>query len=177
MIRPIIGGMSRNTVPLVALLLSHLALAAALALTYHQLPQRVASHFDAAGAPDDWMSRPWHVGLMQGAALGLSALLMGIFSTIRFFPAWCINLPHKEYWLAPERRGATMDFLLRMGAWLATFETLWLLAIHLLVVAANRTQPVRLTSGIWGLLLGFLAVIGGWMFTLFWRFQRVTPGP
>ena len=165
--------MSRRAVSLLALALSHAAFVAAMALTYGRLPLRVASHFDATGTPNDWMSRPWYIGLMFAFAVGLSTVVVGIFYATRFFPASCINLPHKEHWLAPERRVTTMDFLLRMGAWLATWETLWLLTLHLLVVAANQAQPVRLSTGVWGLFLGFLVVLGGWILTFVLRIYRV----
>lgn len=68
------------------------------------LPATIASHFDAAGRPNGWMSREAFVGVYVGVVF----LLTVVFSTIRFVPPSLWNLPNKAYWLAPERRAATV---------------------------------------------------------------------
>jgi serine/threonine-protein kinase len=142
-------------------------------ITSRQLPEQVASHFSGGGAPDGWMSRGAYLWTMAGLAAGLSGVLVGAFYACRFFPQSMINLPQKAYWLAPERRADTFDALFRAGVWLAVFHSVFLLAVHLLVVAANAAQPVRLSSLIWALLGGFLAVIAVWGCLLVRRFKRV----
>ena len=69
-----------------------------------RLPHVIASHFDVAGRPNGWMSREAFVGVYAGVVL----LLTIVFSTILFVPPSLLNLPNKEYWLAPERRAATV---------------------------------------------------------------------
>ena len=165
--------MNRNNSALIMLGVSHLCVLAALGLTYDELPQRVASHFNAAGVPDGWMSRSSHLWTISALAFGGSALLLGVFYCVRFLPGASINLPRREYWLAPERREETFQSLFRAGIWLASFEALFVLGVHLLVVAANSSEPARLSSGVW--LLGgfFLAIIAGWVFALIRRFNQV----
>ncbi|MGZ8940367.1 MAG: DUF1648 domain-containing protein, partial [Limisphaerales bacterium] len=47
----------RKRVPLVLLAFLYLVFFAMLLLTANQLPDLVASHFNARGNPDDWMDR------------------------------------------------------------------------------------------------------------------------
>lgn len=154
--------------------ISQLALAVCLALTYPLLQERVATHFDLRGAADAWMSREMNAGVMFGVGIGMSLFLIGVFYSCRYFPDSWFNLPHRDFWLAPERREDVFRFLLKAGLWLAALQTFLLVGIHLLVVAANRTQPAQLSSGIWLLLAGFLTVIGGWTYAIVRRFRRIT---
>lgn len=148
------------------------------ALYAPQLPERVASHFDLAGDADGWTSPRQLVGV-YAAALALTAgsflicplVLSGI-------PDSMINLPRKDWWLAPERREATLrrisDQLLGFGV-----GTIAFLAgmMHLVFVAnlsaAEAAGEVRL--GPWfGILLGaFLVGTVAWSLALVLRFRRV----
>src|SRR5579872_5795647 len=160
---------NRMKTALVFFVVTQMALASAFALTYPLLPERVATHFDAAGAPNGWMSRAAHLWTICGFWFGLSLFEIGAFYAIRFFPPTLLNLPRRDYWLAPERRDESFAFVLRSGVWLACLQSLFLLGLHLFVVAGNRTQPARLSSGFWLLMACFLAVVGGWTYALIRR--------
>ena len=164
--------MNRTAFALTALTLTLACLFAVIVLSTAELPPRVASHFNAAGQPDGWMSRTSYVWFMLAMAGGLSLLIVAIFYGVRFFPPSTINLPHRDYWLTPERSRETYDYLFRAGVWLAVFEAALFLGIHLLVVAANNAQPVRLSGSVWGLLGGFLVALIGWSYFLVRRFRR-----
>lgn len=164
--------MNRMLLPLALLLLSLVAMAASLVWANQQLPPQVASHFDARGAANSWMSREGHLLLMALVGLGMPLLMVGIFYGIRFFPVNMVNLPYRSYWLSAEQHAATCADLLIFGLWFAVFETLFFLGIHILVVQANLAQPARLSSGVWMLLAGFLLVLVGWLVALFRRFHR-----
>ncbi len=76
---------------------------------YPRLPYRVASHFGFSGKPDGWSSR--EVFLIMNIALVV--FMGGLFWLSGWLPrklpdSW-INLPHKDYWLAPERRDSTFE--------------------------------------------------------------------
>ena len=71
------------------------------------LPARVASHFDGAGRANGWMSRDAMLGWQLGTVLFIAALFEGIVALQPLLPAEFVNLPHRDYWLAPERRAAT----------------------------------------------------------------------
>lgn len=164
--------MSTNRLPIVVLITALLAFALSLVWSYGQLPAQVATHFNAAGQANDWMSREMHLTCMAAIGLGLPILMVGVFYAIRWLPMAIVNMPHREYWLAPERRLATSAVLLQFGLWFASFESLFFLAIHILVVQANRAQPATLSNAVWILLVAFLAFVGVWLF-LFWRTFRV----
>jgi uncharacterized membrane protein len=125
------------------------------------LPERVASHFDAAGRPDGWSSRGSFVGLMLGMTVFHAALFLGIEQLVRRAPSRWINLPHKDEWLAPARAAKTREVLaghlLALG--LATIVLVDL--ISAMTLAANAGGAPRLGAGAWVLLAGFVAVTLG----------------
>jgi serine/threonine-protein kinase len=143
---------------------------AAMVITSQQLPARVASHFNAAGLPDGWTTRSTYTWSMIGMTLGLAALLLAIFGITPNFPNSMINLPNRDYWLAPERRQQTCDTIFRFGIWLAILTTALFLAIHLSIVAANAAQPPNLSHGVWLILGAFFLFMSAWTFFLIRQF-------
>jgi uncharacterized membrane protein len=142
-------------------------------LTAPQLPDRVAVHFGAHGQPNGWMTRDQHVLLFLAAGLGVPTLVLGIFALIRRLQGRGLNVPNKEYWLAPERRQETLDFILRQGFWYAGLFTAFFAAIHWSIVMANRQAPVSLPATLiaW-IASGFLSASAVWMGGFFWYFLR-----
>jgi serine/threonine-protein kinase len=118
------------------------------------------------------MSRNAYVWGMGGFALGMTAVLVGTFYCLRFFPPTLVNLPNREYWLAPERRQETFDSIFRAGVWLATLQALLFLGVNLLVVDANTSQPVVLSSNMWLLIVAFMVATLVWICFLIQRFWR-----
>jgi len=136
------------------------------------LPPVVASHFDGSGAPDGAMPRWLYMALMGLLVAGAPLLLA-------LLPHWLIgrdgrrlNIPHRQYWLAPQRREETLAFLRRHGRWFAAAVALLLAYVHALVVLANRAQPPSLSTP--ALLAGlavFLLATGAWLRALHVRFR------
>ena len=112
-----------------ALLLVTAAYVVALAWAALVLPERVPSHFDAAGRVDDWSSRTGT--LVFWVAVGL-VVLAGIPLLARLVSAgdgtW-INMPQrsKDHWFAPERRAESSSSR-------APRSARWLIAIGLMAV-------------------------------------------
>ena len=167
--------MNRKTFAIAALTLTHAAVLISLFASAKELPPKVASHFNAAGVPDGWMSRDSYLWTMGAVAFGLTAFLLVIFYTLRYFPDGAINLPDRDYWLAPERRDETYAYLFRASLWLCAFQATLLLGVHQLVVAAHAAQPVQLSSRVWLLLGAFLLAIILWSIALICRFRRPSP--
>lgn len=107
-----------------------------------KLPQQVASHFDAAGRPNGWSSRTSF--FVTGAAIQI--LLLGIFAGLSFgirkIPRSLVNLPRKDYWLAPERREETFAFMGRQLLWFALATQVFYIAIIGLCIRANLPAAV-----------------------------------
>ncbi|HEX4414739.1 MAG TPA: DUF1648 domain-containing protein [Lacipirellulaceae bacterium] len=141
-----------------------------MARLYPQLPDKIASHFDAHGVPNDWSSKETFVRMAGGTFVGVALLLCAMPIIMRLTPS-LLNLPNKDYWLAPEQRDATFQFLSTWMLWFAAC-TLWLLAIvfHAALIA-NLQKPPQLMP-IWWPLSGFLAAVMALLFTLMQRFRR-----
>lgn len=144
-----------------------------IALTADWLPARVASHFGASGLANGFMTRDVYLAFTIGLVVLPPALVgLSIALSLRYFPQF-LNLPNRDYWLAPERREETEAYLTAHTAWLAALLALFALGIHLLVVRANRIVPPQLETGPFlAMLLAFAIVMVAWIGALARRFRR-----
>lgn len=163
--------MSRLRLPFLLFAIALLASLLSVVLAYPLLPPRVASHFNAAGQPDAWSSRGELLLVMGAVGVVMPVVLIAIFYGVRHFPPSLINLPQREYWLAAPRRKETWTTLLELGLWFGLLQTLFFLAIHWLVVSANRHVPVRLTMAVWVVMGGYLALVAAWLWMMWRRFR------
>jgi hypothetical protein len=140
------------------------------------LPATVASHFVVGGAANGYMPRHAYLGLMLAVAVGIPLLLQLPASLIRRLPARWLNLPNREYWLAPERREATLAFLEQHSAVFPVVVAVFVCVVHWLVVQANVHTPPRLAEAPLFVALGVLfAAVIAWIAALVLRFRKV-PG-
>lgn len=113
---------------------------------YPRLPERVASHFDAAGRADGWSSRSEYLTTWLWS-LGLVALLIPALQWLmRVVPARYINMPRRNYWLAPEREACTRQ---AMSQWIFLLGVvLWgtMAFLHHLTLRANLGPEPHLGS-------------------------------
>lgn len=122
------------------------------------LPERVASHFGAGGQADSW-STPGHFMAVYALTIALMALVFG--GPTLFFPRLpdgAFSVPRKEYWLAPERREATLRRFTGQYLLIGAATNAFLVAIMHLVVRAN------LAAGEPRLGTAFFAIFGTYMF-------------
>jgi hypothetical protein len=138
------------------------------------MPSVVASHFAGGGVANGFMPRGQYVGFMLAVVVLVPSLLFFIGPLASRLPVQLINLPNRQYWLAPERRAATLVSLGNFGVWVA-YATLGLLClVNWFVVQANLQQPPRLEQPplVGALSLFFVALFVGMMVVLR-RFFRV----
>jgi uncharacterized membrane protein len=155
------------------LVLLYVAAVAQLFWIASQMPDVVATHFDGAGRPNGGMTRAGMVGfqlMMLGitaaAFLGLPVLLGRLSPTL-------INIPNREYWLAPERRAASMAALQNWMAVMGCGVVVLLMAVTALLRHANQASPPRLSSTALLACLGaFLVYMAGTIVALYRRFPR-----
>lgn len=157
------------------LLLAVLAAAALFIwLSGSSLPPVVASHFVAGGAADGFMPRDAYLRLMLAVAVGLplvQAVLIG--GITRLLPERLINLPNGDYWLAPERRRQTLDYLGDQGNYFALLLCAFLSFVHWLVMRANALQPPRFPESLlFAALPVFAVALVIWMGAFFRHFLR-----
>jgi len=155
---------ARNLLNLVFLLVVLINL-----FSYFILPDNVAIHFGRDGAPDSWMSKGAHILIF----MVLMAVLYGSFALaprlLDGVPAKYISLPNGDFWLLDENRPEAVR---RMAGLMYTFGTatgLLMLCVLIMIVAANRSDTVRLNGGIF--LVIFISYI---VYTVWWLVRIFT---
>ena len=129
--------------------------------TSSALPARVASHFGASGQANSFMSRDGYVAFMLVFVVGLPLVMTGFMALVFRSDSASMNLPNRDYWVAPERRAQLVALLtahgMRFGAGLVVF----LSYVHWLVVRANTQRPPQLDNDLMyaGLALFLLATV------------------
>jgi len=138
------------------------------------MPEVVASHFAAEGVADGFMPRGQYVAFMMAVVLLVPLLLFFTGRLASRLPAKFVNLPNRHYWLAPERRAATLESLGTFGEWAAYATLGFLCLLHWFVVRANLQHPPRLEQSplVGATALLFLALFIGMVIVLR-RFVRV----
>jgi hypothetical protein len=143
-------------------------------ITGKSMPQMVASRFDAAGMATGHMPRATYLIVMLIVVL-LSPIFLVIMPRIALRnPHARINVPHRDYWLAPERRAQTVEIISQHTTRFAGVLVVFLCYAHWLVVHANSSSPPTLSSA-W-LLAGLVVFMGltvRWAFQLMGRFRVI----
>jgi uncharacterized membrane protein len=158
------------------LLLFVLLLAAAAALILHfaqELPELVAVHFDATGRANGFMTRTGCRDFMLTSTLGVPLLIVIATNLLpRALPVSLINLPHRDYWLAPERARDSLVFLSEQGLWFGCILVLFLAAVDGMLVKANAASPPQFPSTLFiAMLILFFCAVGVWGLGMVRRFR------
>jgi hypothetical protein len=137
------------------------------------LPPVVASHFAAGGNADGFMPRNGYLVLMAPISVGIPLLVALCNGLLRFVPPSMVNLPNRDYWLAPERKEETYAFLRNHCIYLAVLVALFLCFVHCLVLQANALEPPQLLLPLFipGSVC-FLLAVCVWIAVLFAHFVR-----
>lgn len=138
---------------------------------YGALPAKVATHFGPGGWPNGWSSRTGYVVGFVVVDLIWFGMFLLIPITTRKFPAKWVNLPHKDYWLAPANRNRAMD---KLASWFYVFGTamaVFMIFFKYLMYAANTANPVRLNepalfTGL-GIFAAFIVGAIAWLYVMF----------
>jgi uncharacterized membrane protein len=162
--------MIRLALPLAIVIAAVSLFVAEFAYRYPQLPDRVASHFNAGGQADGWMSKRQFTTMWFGgvAILGFTFAIACV--AIWVSPVAAINLPRKDYWLAPERAAEARRMVVERMLWFMAALMLFMAYLSHGVLEVNLKGAGQLT--VWTPLAVFLAFTALWCGELFWRFQR-----
>ncbi len=139
---------------------------------YPQLPPVVASHFNAAGTPNGWQSKEMFFGIYWGVSTLMTIAFYVLPVLLRRLPVSLINLPNREYWLAPERRQKSMASLAVYMHWFGNAIIGLLAGTFQLAIQANLRRQNLPSDAMWALLAGFLIFTGAWMVRLYRRFAK-----
>lgn len=165
--------MGRSTRSFTALLLAALVPGVFVFVTSAGLPEIVASHFGARGAADGFMPRQAYRVFMIGVTVGVPLLLVIAGHSVRAVPVGMINLPNRDYWLAPDRRAETITYLTTRSSWLGVMVAAFMCFVHWLVLQANRHTPPRLSEDfLFGGLGVFALLLVAWAVLFIGHFRR-----
>lgn len=134
-----------------------------------RLPDQVVSNFDYDGTPNGWTDKGSFLGSFTVMMVFTLGLFYAISWLIRRMAGRGINVPNRDYWLAPERRETTVAHVAHSleGYGLATYG--FLLWTHQLTISANLSVPPSMPAA------PFWAGLGAFMlFSLVWTIRLIT---
>jgi uncharacterized membrane protein len=106
-----------------------------------RLPEIVASHFGITGAVSGWQTKAAFFAVELAMILLATVISFGVPRLIEAMPVSLINLPHKEFWLGPERREDTLSYIRMWSAWFGCGLLAFLLFVMELAYRANLHTP------------------------------------
>lgn len=166
--------MKIDKTPLLVLLILAAVAASQFARHYPELPQTIAVHFAVDGRANGWSHKDAFV-LTYGAveaAIVLAAL--GLAFLGHRIPANFLNIPNRDYWLAPERRRETLRYAWTRVIWLEAATLAFLIAIAEIIFRANRAAgSPTLTSNFFVVLVAFVVAIIWQSVSMMLRFRRL----
>ncbi|MEO6590257.1 MAG: DUF1648 domain-containing protein [Pyrinomonadaceae bacterium] len=137
---------------------------------YPNLPPEMASHFDAAGRPNAYISKEKFFAFE-------SLILLLIILEFTFLP-WIIgkmpnrliNMPNKDYWFAAERRAGTLVTIQHFFEWFSASLLALFIGINQLVFRSNLNGET-LSANSWLIIGAFLLFVIVWLIKFVRRFR------
>lgn len=142
-------------------------IAATLLMARH-LPDRVATHFSITGEPNAWSSNLSNTIFFCSIFLFMNLLFASIPWLIKKLPVSLINIPNRDYYLAPERRGETIERVGKLMAFFAIGVNIFLFSVEYLSFRANLSAAAMSSTNL--LILGGAFLI----FLILWIIRFVT---
>jgi serine/threonine-protein kinase len=139
---------------------------------YQTLPPQIATKFDGQGLPQSWMKKEQYVVMNIAMQSGMAAIVVVIAAILPLLPNWAINVPYRAYWLAPDRRAATLE---RIGNTLIHIGSLTAAFIFVTIYFVDRFNIAnlpRLSPSFWLVFAMYLLAVFGMMGYLFVQFFR-----
>lgn len=167
--------MKVDRTPLTLLLLLVAAGAWQLLHYYPRLPETIAVHFGASGAPNGWSAKTPFVLIYAAieAAMALAALAMAFFG--QRLPVSFLNMPNRDYWLAQERRGESLALFWTRTVWIEVTTLAFLIVVAEIIFRANLAERgPRLTGDFALVIIAFVAAVVWQSVDLIRRFSRRT---
>lgn len=163
--------MSSQRIALFAVAVLALLAVAQNAWYWDQLPDRIATHFNLEGVPNDWMTKTNATLVMCGFQVVMPIVLIAVTLLASRLPPAMVNIPHREYWLHPDRHASTMAYVQTVMNWIAVVLSVYVMAISHLVFMANRDGG-RLDVAWFGVLMAlFLMTTFVLIATLLYHFR------
>lgn len=137
-----------------------------------RLPERIATHYGVGGEPNGWMSRPGLFLFYFGLLAFLTLVFLGVGPLTRVLPPWMVNMPHREFWLAPQRRAGTVRVLSGMTQEVGLLALVMVVAMQQFVFQANLGPHPTLPGALfWPVFVAFNAYVVVWLVRFYRRFR------
>lgn len=132
------------------------------------MPDTMASHFDGMGRANGFAPRAGFFALYAG----LIALFFLIFRILPRLlgrlPDGLINLPNKEFWLAPERRESTFAVIEKQMVLFGSATLILIIVTMQMVFQANRSGAAGIPGKVMWVLLALYLI-----FSLIWTIHFI----
>ena len=139
---------------------------------WYRLPESVATHFGPGGQADNWMPRLQAVLVQAGFQVVFPFVMLLLGRLTRVLPVSMVNIPHREYWLHPDRRHDSLAWMSGMLSWMsAGMATMMLVLSHLTFTANVSRQPLQIVP-FFCLLVIFMSFVFSMVLLSFRRFHR-----
>lgn len=140
---------------------------------YPQLPDKIATHFGGSGQPDGWNAKSTFVWINAILLGSLSLVFVAIAWLVPKLPASLINIPHKDYWLAAERKQQTMESFAVQILWMNNATLAFLVLLFHLIIRTNLNGAPRLGAAFWISFAGFMIFVIVWAVALYLRYLNL----
>jgi hypothetical protein len=111
-----------------------------------RIPEILGSHFAWGGFANGWQTKAAFFSTELAMIVLATVVAFGIPRIIAAVPVSLINLPYKEYWLAPERRENTLGYIRVWSAWFGCGLLAFLLFVMGLAFRANLHTPPQFNN-------------------------------
>ena len=150
-------------------------------IAYPDMPDRMASHFGAGGQADGFSSKDTFFTLFSFLDAMLVAMFLGLPLLVSKLPPSMVNLPNRDYWLAPERREEAQRRITGQMAWFGVATMLFMILVKQTVIAANAGAGESGDASLGGLfgwgLAGYLVYTLVWIVGLYRTFRIPQEAP
>jgi uncharacterized membrane protein len=113
-----------------------------LARLWSLTPDTLAAHFNIQGSPDRFVPKVEFFRFQVQTLLVVILVSLPLQFLFTLLPPDLINMPHRAYWLAPERRAGTLASLNSFGAFLFGVILLAVQAGFEISAYANLKTPI-----------------------------------
>ena len=142
--------------------------------TTAQLPDPVATHFGSGYLANGWMSRDEYLAFSLVFSVFLPVVIAGLAGWLPRVASRSVSLPNKDYWLAPERRAATLESITVRAITLGSLFAIFMGGVHWLILDANAAIPPQLPArAFWAMLISVLAAFTVWIGEFRSRFRNM----
>lgn len=140
---------------------------------YFSLPDKIATHFGNMNNPDGFSDKFNFILIYNVFLFFLILMFYGINIFIKKSSNSMINVPKKEYWLAPERRDITIVMLQANLNFFGIITFIFMLVNLIFIIDANLSSPIKLNNDFWIALMLFLVSTMAWLIRLLLVFSKV----